>query len=126
MGSVRDFTDQESSWSQVKTETGQEQPGGIRDSWLAECKRRISDSVYSFPNLPLVKLACCLDQPYHVIHGPTEWHLGREPEVPSYLTQQESLICSLPSLESLCTQLVTAGSLLPDSYGAYAPIKCTS
>lgn len=55
---------------------------------------------------------CLLPQPYRVTHGPREWHLGSQPEAPSYLTQQESFVCSFPSLESLCTQLVTAGSFL--------------
>lgn len=36
------------------------------------------------------------------------------------------MICSLPSLESLCPQLGTAGLLLLDPYGGYAPITCTS
>lgn len=55
-----------------------------------------------------------LPQPYHVIHRTVEWHLGRTPKGSSCLTQYESLLCSLPSGESLCTQLVAGRSLLPD------------
>lgn len=59
--------------------------------WLG-CERSISDSVCSFSHLPLLAASTFSYDSWG--HGMAHWKRA-------YLTQQESLICSLPALESL-------------------------
>lgn len=102
---VRGSKGQESPWSQVKKETGQEQPGGTREAGLTGWERRISASFTPSPVSFYL-----LSQLYHVIHRTMEWHLGRGSR--RFSSSKQRVLVMLPSQpwESLCTQLVTTSS----------------